>query len=245
MTRPPLIRKIVASAFSTFAALLAVSTRRRRRWFNGIQGLSTFVHRYDGIISAGLYHETFGSGTPDDLTNFDAVAERERFIVAYPDAVEGSWNDGRAGRVTSIDDVDFTRALIDHIRGEFAIDTDRVYATGYSNGGHMVNRLAFETGETFAAVAPVASLLSVDLTVLVPGPMSKMPILLVHGTDDPLIPFTGGPTVLSRGRFSAVKTVDYWAQRGITDGKGRGDGRHRSGGRNDTPGRHAHSRARG
>lgn len=170
--------------------------------------------RYDGTALPLIlvYHETFASGR--DIcraTRFSMLAERDRFIVAYPDAVNGSWNDGRAERTTSVDDVDFTRVLIDQIQSEFAIDLTRVYATGYSNGGHMVSRLAFELGETFAAVAPVASLLSVDLLNLVPRPKSKIPILLIHGTADPLTPFAGGSGFLGHGVvLSAWDTVDFW-----------------------------------
>lgn len=169
---------------------------------------------YDGTAMPLIlvYHETFASGR--DIcraTRFGMLAEPARFIVAYPDAVSGFWNDGRAERTTFVDDVDFTRVLIDQIQSEFAIDLTRVYATGYSNGGHMVSRLAYELGETFAAVAPVASLLSVDLLNLVPRPQSRIPILLIHGTADPLTPFAGGPGFLGHGLIlSAADTVNFW-----------------------------------
>ena len=42
------------------------------------------------------FHGGGGSGRQmEQYTRFDAIAEKEGFIVVYPDALDGNWNDGR------------------------------------------------------------------------------------------------------------------------------------------------------
>lgn len=63
------------------------------------------------------------------LTNMDAVAAREGSSVAYPDAVDGHWNDGQRDRrvyyspqAQNIDDVRFLSRVIDAVAAEFAVE---------------------------------------------------------------------------------------------------------------------------
>lgn len=57
------------------------------------------------------------------FTHFDDLADQEGFVVAYPDAVNGNWNDSRD--VSTVDDVGFTRALIDDVPGSQADPENR------------------------------------------------------------------------------------------------------------------------
>lgn len=119
-------------------------------------------------------------------TGFDAIAERAGVVVAYPDGVDAVWNDGwRPASV--VDDVGFLSALVDSLVAEFDIDPARVYATGFSNGGGMVHRLACESTR-FAAIAPVAGYMPARIAERCRGgpPVS---VLAVHGTDDAVVPY--------------------------------------------------------
>ena len=51
------------------------------------------------------------------------------------------------------DDVGYIAALVDHLSAELCIDTDRVFASGYSNGGMFAHRLGCALGDRLAAVA--------------------------------------------------------------------------------------------
>lgn len=146
----------------------------------------------------------------------DAVAEREGFIVAFPDGIDKHWNDGReVNRDGDVDDVGFLSALIDHISEEYTIDPRRVYATGMSNGGFMSFRLACELSDEFAAIAPVTAALSEALLATC-SPSAPVSVLMVNGTDDPLVPWEGGTIGFSRkgsGRGQALstpETVAFW-----------------------------------
>src|SRR5690349_10772024 len=90
------------------------------------------------------------------LTHFNDIAQRERFLVAYPDGIRRHWNDGRHLEAAGVDDVAFVKALLDDVASFQPLDQQRVYATGMSNGGIFTHYLATKLGERLAAVAPVA-----------------------------------------------------------------------------------------
>jgi polyhydroxybutyrate depolymerase len=143
-------------------------------------------------------------------TGFSALAEREGFLVAYPQGLNGRWNDGR-GYAATHDDVGFVRALLDTLGRELAIDPRRVYATGISNGAMFAYRLACDLPGTFAAVAPVAGAMPADLA---PACAHTQPVsvLAFQGTADPLMPYAGGGVARRRGRvLSAERSIAFWA----------------------------------
>lgn len=148
---------------------------------------------------------------------FMRIARREKFIVVYPDAVNNSWNDGRAVNKKSahIDDVGFISELIDYMIKNYNIDPTRVYVTGVSNGGFMSFRFACERGRKIAAIAPVISQMS-EYLVQNTSPEVSMPVLLMNGTMDPLVPYNGGQVmVLGKARGSVLSTEDsinYWVK---------------------------------
>lgn len=149
------------------------------------------------------------------------LADKENFIVAVPNGEKGSdgdrgWNDCRGDTTTNpaTDDVNFTLRLIDTIDRQYPVDRRRIYATGTSNGGNMVIRLAMEVPHVFAAVAAVvASNPAQNKCTEQRKPIS---ILFMNGTGDPLLPYQGGRVGKeSAGRGVAVSTADsvkYWTQ---------------------------------
>jgi polyhydroxybutyrate depolymerase len=144
-------------------------------------------------------------------TGFSRLAEREGFVAVYPEGLDRRWNDGR-GYGASHDDVGFVRALLDTLRRELAIDPRRIYATGISNGAIFSYRLACDMPGVFAAVAPVAGAMPVDLA---PSCAHAEPVsvLAMQGTADPLMPYAGGGVASRRGRvFSAEESVGFWAR---------------------------------
>ena len=109
------------------------------------------VLSYHGFISDPVQHAT-GTGWMD-------VADDEGFIIVFPagqrepmgwytqpGAVEAGW----------LDDVQFSREMLDQLRERYNIDPRRIYITGFSNGGGMVHRLACDFSSEVAAVAPVS-----------------------------------------------------------------------------------------
>ncbi|MFH1151146.1 MAG: PHB depolymerase family esterase [Actinomycetota bacterium] len=160
------------------------------------------------------FHGHGGQGENQErLSGMEAVSDANGFLLAYPDGVDRGWNDGR-GINEGIEDVGFARDLVGKLSAEYGVDPKRVYATGISNGGFMSFRLACDAPDVFAAVAPVAALMSVPL---VESNRSTTPVsvLLVNGTEDPLVPWEGGQIgggmLGSRGEaISTQASIDYW-----------------------------------
>jgi len=159
-------------------------------------------------------HGGGGTGTGQrGLTDIDAVADANNLLVVYPDGYDKSWADGRGASPADrrhVDDVGFLVALVSRLQNDFGVPPGHVFATGMSNGGFMVNRLACDRADVFAAIAPVSGTLGVGVACNPSWPVS---VLVAHGTADPLVPFNGG-NVRGRGgvsrSISAASMVDKW-----------------------------------
>ena len=129
-------------------------------------------------------------------------ADQEGFVVIMPNGYMNSWNGGTCcgGAVSAgLDDVSLMRAIFAEVGKHVNLDLRRVYATGLSNGAYMSYRLACEASDLFVAVAPSAGAVgtaaigggtgtTTDLTTC--APTEKVSILDIHGTSDPLIPYS-------------------------------------------------------
>lgn len=129
-----------------------------------------------------------------ELSQMSDDAELRGYAVAYLQGYEDSFNSGfccGAASSDDIDDVAFAVAVVDDADSRGCLDRARVYATGFSNGGFMAYRLACEAAETFAAVAPVAGVLSIDLETC--SPARPVSVLHFHGMDDFNVRYEGRP----------------------------------------------------
>jgi polyhydroxybutyrate depolymerase len=130
-------------------------------------------------------------------SGFDFVADTAGIIMAYPNGVDNQWN---AFFNFGVDDVGFISALIDTMAANFSVDLNRVYATGMSMGGFMSYRLACELENRITAIASVTGLLAYEPC----DPSRPVPVLQMHGTDDPTVPYTGVPL-----------TISYWTDHNL------------------------------
>ena len=159
---------------------------------------------------------------------FDALVDDGRAVIASLDGYEKHWNDARKGitfaaRTENVDDVAFTRAAVAALVAEGTVDPDRVYAFGFSNGGQLVVRLIHEAPDLIAGAAMVGATQPEPSNFIDSGTAPRpMPVLAIHGTRDPLVPYDGGMAslwgLMPRGRgLSAPDSAAYFAQRnGIT-----------------------------
>ncbi len=159
-----------------------------------------------------VLHGSAGSG--EDMMavtrrGFEQLAAKEKFVLVYPDALERRWND--QGGI--VDDVGFLLAVVDKLVTDGMVDKNRVYATGISNGGMMAQRLACEQAERIAGIATVAGGLPEPLLATC-KPVRPLPVLVIHGTDDPIVPWAGGAVAGFEdfGKvLSARETAGFWA----------------------------------
>ena len=124
------------------------------------------------------------------------MADQGQFIAAYPEGaswLETPWRSWNAGQCCGyamhrgVDDVEFIRRLIDELIARHAVDPQRVYVTGVSNGGMMAHRLGCELSDRIAAIAPIAGSLGVAC-----HPTSPVSVMIVHGTNDRHVPYEDG-----------------------------------------------------
>ncbi len=182
---------------------------------------------FHGSRQSADIHRRFTGGA------FDALATEAGAVVAYLDGYKGNWNDARResrfpARIEDIDDVAFTRAVIAWLAETHGGDPDRVFAIGYSNGGQMVMRLLHESPTVIAGAAVIAATMPAPESFVDPSPGSSprpTPVLLVHGTADPIVPYGGGRMrgwarlVFKVGgtSWSVPRTAEYFAERnGLT-----------------------------
>ena len=125
----------------------------------------------------------------EKLTGFEALADKDKFLLVYPQGIDKNWNDGR-GRNENVNDVEFISTLINFIVSTYPVDAKRIYVTGMSNGGFMAMRLAYDIGNRIAAVAAVGA--TIDTTIDARQTSFPVSIMLIHGTKDPLVNIDGG-----------------------------------------------------
>ena len=134
-----------------------------------------------------------GIGGPEMVRRRAGVSVTgQGWVVAYPQA-EGDWSDGRVypwgSRVSDVDDVGFLRALVGDLADRGLVDPEQVFVAGPSIGGMMALRLLCEAPDLVAGVA--VAIASLPRGYDCPeGP--PRPVLLLHSTDDSIVPPEGG-----------------------------------------------------
>ncbi len=141
-----------------------------------------------------------------NLTGFNALAEQEGFIVAYPNGVNNGWNTSSPfpGGSTA-DDVGYIGALRDTLITQLSIDTTRIYATGFSAGGYMSHKLGCESPKCFAAIASVSGTIN-NGDVAGCAPQHTPGVMQIHGTGDFIVSYGG--SIFSGLGVQAV--LDLW-----------------------------------
>jgi len=144
--------------------------------------------------------------------------EAKQFLYALPNGTQDRlgkrfWNATDACcnfENLPVDDVAFFRALIDDVKAQRAVG--KVFLIGHSNGAFMSLRLACEASDVIDGVVAVSGSTWDDFQRCPDG--RKIPILLVHGTADDVIPFEGRPGLYP----SAHETGRRFARRAGCDG---------------------------
>lgn len=115
--------------------------------------------------------------------DFRPIADTANFIMAHPDGStlfgQRFWNYGNVLGST-VDDVGFLEALIDTISAQYAVDPQRVYCIGMSNGSFMSYCLACQS-DRFAAIGAVTGSMSVGMYDSC-SPGHPTPTIHIHGT---------------------------------------------------------------
>jgi polyhydroxybutyrate depolymerase len=121
-----------------------------------------------------------------EVTHLAAVADEHGFAVVFPQGYQKSWavpgGLDTPAQKAGIDDIAFTRALLDAIGPQYQLDTSRAVATGISNGGHLVQALGCAIADHLVGIVPVAATLPVAPADCAPS--RALSVLDIVGTMD-------------------------------------------------------------
>ena len=161
-------------------------------------------HGYGGTAKSFMKH-----------SNFNKIADVNNFIVVYPEGLTFEWythwNVGGFTNGSTVDDVGFVNSLLDDLEVNYNIETNKIYATGMSNGGFMSFLLACQLSERIAAVASVIGSMTPE-TYSACNPSHQIPILQLHGTADDIVPYQGQSDMIA-----IEDALSYWVEYNQTD----------------------------
>jgi polyhydroxybutyrate depolymerase len=151
-----------------------------------------------------------------DISRWNAVADREGFVVAYPSgagrAAPRIWRAGTGDASETSRDVRFIADMIDSVASRYPIDRRRVYVNGFSNGGGMTFALSCQLPDRIAAVGLLGAAQTLPWRWC--RDTLPMPAIVFHGTADPAMPYGGGKAWVGPRPFPAVESwVARWARR--------------------------------
>lgn len=178
--------------FSNRANNQLISSGETRRY------LLYVPERYDPSIPVPLVISIHGYASwpanQRDTSRWNELADREGFIVVYPSGTEypKRWQSFPRSADLPSKDVRFIADLIDTLESQYNIDPTRIYANGLSNGGGMSFLLGCELSDRITAIGGVAGAYLLPMESCQPD--RAVPMIVFHGTADPIVPFNGGPS---------------------------------------------------
>ena len=129
------------------------------------------------------------TGYLNSIGDMRPIADTANFIIIYPQATTDSsgnptWHlGGENSKSTSVDDVGFVSHIIDEVSSIYSVDLERVYVTGFSNGGYLAYEIACLLSNRIAGIGSVAGHMFID-TYNYCDPSHPTPVINIHGTED-------------------------------------------------------------
>ncbi len=159
--------------------------------------------RYPVVIA---FHGKGGRGR-SFVSSMIPFVDAGRFVAILPDGIDNGWNLG--SNPEGPDDLAFVDLLLTELRAFRGLDFSRVYALGFSNGAALVHMLA-ATRSHFRAHAAMATALIAGNE---PGDdVHRASFLSVHGMDDVVCPYEGGPGRVRLNFLAAEASAALWAE---------------------------------
>jgi poly(3-hydroxybutyrate) depolymerase len=157
---------------------------------------------YDGSKAVPLVLSFHGAAhhSAHQYTAWQLIAERENFIVLYPESLiqEIKFNVWHAFTKEDgmPDDVEYVDKLIDLMIEKYNIDETRIYVQGQSVGDNMASTYIYDHGDRIAAAAPLSGPACISNFVdeegnVIVKPKYQVPVIRTHGSEDTQQPLGG------------------------------------------------------
>jgi len=152
-----------------------------------------------------LHYEYGNSAVMANLTSAGTLAAKMGYWVILPQAINDQWSDDPRNPNETTDDIGFLSSMIGTLTSQHPIDPQRVSMSGFSNGGFMTETMICQRPDLIASAVVVAAELRVA-EKNVCSPSRPVPTVIVMGTDDPIVPYTGYEWTM----LSATQTFNWW-----------------------------------
>ncbi|MGA3135853.1 MAG: PHB depolymerase family esterase [Terracidiphilus sp.] len=159
-----------------------MATRNTFEFAGNTRTFYTFLPKAEDPLPLLLLLHGSGRNGQVMVDAWAALAAREHFIVAAPDAFDPAfWQ-------FKLDPPDFLHAVVDQVEAKHAVDRNRIYLFGHSAGAEYALILAIIDSHYFAAIALHAGAFMTDHAKLFSYAGRRMPIAIWVGDQDPLFP---------------------------------------------------------
>ena len=170
-----------------------------------------------------LMHGSGGNGKQimKAAGKLEAIASNENLLIVYPDGYKNYWNECRKSSTAlanteNINENAFFNEMIGYFKRSYGINEKKVFAAGFSGGGHMAYKLALTMPEKIRAItAIVANQPDPAYSDCIEAKMA-VPVLIINGTLDATNPYTGGEMFVNGSSFGVVRSTEntfkYWAK---------------------------------
>ncbi|MBN8673558.1 MAG: poly(3-hydroxybutyrate) depolymerase [Chitinophagales bacterium] len=193
-----------------------------------IEGHYRSFHFNKPAVSTGdrsllfVMHGSGGNGKRmmSATAKLEAIAAKENLLIVYPDGYKNYWNECRKyassdANKENINDNAFFHEMIGYFRLKYNINKEKIFAAGFSGGGHMAYKLGLTmAGEIRAIAAIVANMPdSASSDCVFTG--KPLPVLIINGTADNVNPYNGGEMFVNNSSYGVVRSTEksfhYWS----------------------------------
>lgn len=130
-------------------------------------------------------HGGYGAGN-EYIWTWLRSARTRGYILLSPKSLAETWT-----MTMGSPDTRSVLAMLEEVRGRYAVDSSRLYLTGLSDGGIFTYIMGLERHELFTGIAPVAGALHMAADpMLRTGTGKELPIFVIHGVHDFIFPVT-------------------------------------------------------
>ncbi len=200
----------------------------------GIRRYAVYVPSASAVNARSLLVSMHGGGGTGQLqaamTQLVRLAQQQQLLIAFPEGTGliQTFNAGAccgSAQTQNIDDVSYVRAVIDDLQMRYSLDSGRVFATGFSNGGMLAHRLACQLADRIAGVAAVGGASGQfdrgGTQFYLCNPMRPIPVLHIHGTNDRNYPYAGGMGngISATSYYPVEATIEDWRVRNNLTGQ--------------------------
>ena len=187
----------------------------------------TFSYYKPGNVKNGslLFMMHGSGGTNTDMLqrtkNLEAMAAKDHLLVVYPNGYQHYWNECRkfstaVANKENIDEGGFFNAMIKYFQSKYGIDQQKVFAAGFSGGGHMAYKLAMTMPAQVKAIAAIVANMPDSASCDCAMAGKALPVLIINGTDDKTNPYNGGEMFINNASFGVVRSTEntfgYWSK---------------------------------